>query len=328
MGILLSALALLGLGGCTNEPEAIDGGTTTVIDADAPKVIESKEITAFSVNFFLWNRWRGEDEHFFRFEVKEDASGTLTASETRSGVSHPADEALLSALQEIIDEYELVKENGLYEVTAGLPPEYQERTLRVEYASGESLCFTTNNEPNAAWAERVYEVFADWFAANGQDALRPAKESTLVTRLDLRMKEDGVWTEYVGINVPQEDSIDGQTYLLMQDLYDETAQEHLAENFILFPQDYYEEMTRILAGHDAVLKYDFSREGHGAGYFGFCGKTEADGEEDAETLYLDLYVEYESGRRMNIETRKASEIEGAQPLIRDMLAYFEPLFAQ
>ena len=85
-----------------------------------------------------------------------------------------------------------------------------------------------------------------------------------------------------------------------------------------------------------VRTYDFSyydRESgnygnHDEGYFGFGDKTTADGEADSEDLYVDLYVEYESGRRMTIETKKASEIEGLQPLIGDLLAYFEPLFEE
>ena len=119
-------------------------------------------------------------------KATENENGVLTASEERSGASLPADAALLTALQNVIDEYDLAQFNGVYRVTAGLPPEFQERTLRVEYASGETLSFTENNEPEALWAERFYEVFADWFAANGDESLRPAKETSLLTRLDLR----------------------------------------------------------------------------------------------------------------------------------------------
>ena len=339
MAVLLGLLTLFGLGGCKEdaapEPEPIDGGTTTHTDANAPKVIESKDITEFSVDFYLSNRWRGDEEHFFSFRI-QDVGGVLTASEERSGASQPADEALLTALQQVIDEYDLAQFNGIYQVTAGLPPECQPRTLRVEYASGEILTFTENNEPEAAWAERVYEVFADWFAANGNDALRPAGETSLVTRLDLRMREGRLWTEYGGINVQDEDAIGGQTYLLQQDVYNEELQETVKENYIQFPEGHYEALTEILDRHGVVLKYDFSRYdreagnygNHDEGYFGFGTKTTADGEEDAEDLYLHLYVEYESGRRMTIETRKASEIEGLQPLIRDLLAYFEPLFEE
>ena len=339
MAALLSLLVLFLLTACTQEtepePEPIDGGTTTHIDANAPKAIESKDITAFSLNCYLSNRWRGDEERFFRFKIEEE-NGVLTASEERSGISRPADAALLTALQEIIDKYELVKNNGIYKVTAGLPPEFQESTLFAGYASGETLTFTRNNEPAAEWAEDIYDLFADWFAANGDETLRPAKEETLVTRLDLRIREGAVWTEFGGINVQEEDAIDRQTYLLFHEVYDEQAQSMIERQFRLFPEDYYESLTAILADHDAVRTYEFSyydRESgnygnHDEGYYGFGSKTTADGEEDSEDLYVDLYVEYESGRRMTIETRKASEIEGLQPLLQGLQAYLEPLFAE
>ena len=339
MAALLSLLVLFVLTACTQEdepdPEPIDGGTTTHIDADAPKVIESKDITAFSLNCYLSNRWRGDEERFFRFAVKEE-NGVLTAFEERSGISHPADEALLTALQEVIDEYDLAKSNGIYEVTAGLPPEYQESTLFVGYASGETLTFTRNNEPAAAWLESIYDIFADWFAANGDETLRPAKEESLVARLDLQIREGGIWTDYGGINVQAEDAIEGQTYLLNHRIYDEQAQTTTTWDFRLFPEDYYEALTVILADHNVVGKYEFSyydRESgdygnHDEGYYGFGSKTTADGEEDSEDLFVELYVEYESGRRMTIETRKASEIEGLQPLLQDLQAYLEPLFTE
>jgi hypothetical protein len=341
MAALLSLLMLFLLTACTQEtgpdpePEPVDGGTTTHIDANAPKVIESKDIKEFSVNFYLWNRWRGDEERFFRFLIEEDA-GVLTASEELSGISLPADEALLTRLQEIIDKYELVKNNGIYSVTAGLPPEFQERTLFVGYASGETLTFTMNNEPAAEWAEDIYDLFADWFAAKGDETLRPAKEESLVKRLDLRIREGAVWTEFGGINVQEEDAIEGQTYVLFHEIYDEQTQETVAWDRRMFPEDYYEGLTVILADHNVVNRYEFSRYdresgnygNHDEGYFGFGTKTTADGEEDSEDRYVDLYVEYESGRRMTIETKKASEIEGLQPLLQDLQAYLEPLFAE
>ena len=62
MALILSASALLGLFslfGCRkNEPdgEPVDGGTVTHTDPDAPKTVESKELTAFSAELFLSNR--------------------------------------------------------------------------------------------------------------------------------------------------------------------------------------------------------------------------------------------------------------------------------
>lgn len=338
MAVLLSIFLMLGLGGCTDEPqdepEPVDGGTTIRTDEDAPKVIESKDITGLDVNLYLASRWSGDEEHFFQFRIAEQ-NGTLTASESFSGVSLPADEALLTALQDVIDRYELAKRNGVYEVTAGLPPEFQERTLSVAYASGETLRFTQNNEPFEDWAVAFYDVFADWFAARGDESLYPDKETSLVSRIDVRLKENGQWFEFGGINVLPENTIEGETYLLQREVYDEASQTVLEQGYRLFPDEYYEKITEILAAHDVVKTYEFSYYdpeagdygNHDEGYYGFGSKTTADGEEDSDDLYLDLYVEYESGRRMTIETRKASEIEGLRPLLADLTAYIDRLFA-
>lgn len=159
-----AGMALLMTGcGKTADPEIICGGTTKNNDPDAPKVIESTEITEFSVAVFLAERCREEEDHRFDFQVKPDENGVLTAYEIYSGIQHPADEALLNALQEVIAQNNLAAMNGIYEVTAGLPPEYKARNLEVEYASGETLHYTADNDPYETWAVQVCDVFADWF---------------------------------------------------------------------------------------------------------------------------------------------------------------------
>ena len=47
---------------------------------------------------------------------------------------------------------------------------------------------------------------------------------------------------------------------------------------------------------------------------------------DAADQLLDIYIEYESGRRINIETKKESEIRGFDALIEALCAYLDPLF--
>ena len=332
MAVLLCAALLFGLAACTGEPEPapepepIDGGTTIHTDANAPKVIESKDIRAFYANFYLQNRWRGDRESFFEFEIRLDDKGTLTAAEKVSGASLPADKELLDALQAVIDEYDLASLNGIYEVTAGLPPEFQERYLQVSYESGESLTYTANNEPEAKWAEAFYDVFAAWFSAHGDDTLQPARESSLVTRFDLDSVENAIYLRYGGINVPEDMAIEGETYLLEWSVWDDTAKETLNEEFILFPEDYYEKITEILAKYDVCLKYDQSYFDHSDGYYGMGTKGPDDGEEDLEGRRLELYVEFESGRRMSIETKKASEIEGLGPMLSELYEYLESLF--
>ena len=335
MAALLCASLLFGMAGCTKpaetpeEPEPIDGGTTIKTDPDAPKVIESKDIRAFSANFFLVNRWRGEMEdwnRFFEFRIENDENGTLMATETHSGASLPADKDLLNALQIVIDGYDLASRNGVYEVTAGLPPEYQESTLQVSYESGEYLTFTVNNEPEAKWAEAVFDVFAEWFAANGDDSLESARESSLVTRFDIDSVEDAVYLRYGGIKVAEDEAIDGENYLLEWSVYDDAAQTQIEEEFIRFPEDYYERITEILAKYDVVLKYDRSYYDHSDGYYGMSGKGPDDGEADLENRRLDIYIEFESGKSMSIETSKESELEALKPMLDEIFEYHASLF--
>ena len=331
MAALLCASLLFGLGGCTKpvsilDPEPIDGGTTVHTDANAPKVIQSKDIRAFFANFYLYHRWRGDEERFFEFEIKLNDEGTLTATERNSGASLPADADLLTALQEVIDKYNLAAKNGIYEVTAGLPPEFQESTLRVSYESGESLTFTQNNNPEAKWAEAVYDVFAAWFSAHGDDILQPDRETSLLNRLDIRSVEGSIYLDYCGINVNEKDAIDGETYLLMWSVWDDEAQQLLAKEFILFPEDYYERVTEILAKYDLYLKYEQSWPSHDDGYYGMGDESLHEGEEDREDRRLDLYGEFESGNRFSIETKKESEIEGLQPMLDELYEYHASLF--
>jgi len=163
-----AGMALL-MAGCgkTANPESFGGGTVDNSDPDAPKVIESTEITEFSVNFFLAERWAGEGDHRFEFEIKPDENGVLTAYENRSGNRCPADDNLLQALQEVISQNGLAAKNGVHKTTSGLPAIYQPRRLSVVYASGETLYYTANNNPHAVWAVQICDVFSEWFNANG-----------------------------------------------------------------------------------------------------------------------------------------------------------------
>ena len=98
------------------------------------------------------------------------------------------------------------------------------------------------------------------------------------------------------------------------------------KKYILFPEDYYEEITGIFARSDLVVKYDFSYFDHGAGCYGMGSMTPADEEPDSDSAALVLYIEYESGKTISIDTKKASEIEGMRTLLAELLAYHGSLF--
>lgn len=338
--VLLCVLMLFGSGGCGKntqpayDPEPTAGGTTDRTDYKAPKEIRSKDISDLCVSFYLNTRWNAQEDHLFQFEVKPDEKGALTATELLSGAGVPADKELLDALQTIIDQYGLVSLNGTNKSNLSLSPEFQGLKMTVNYASGERLFFTDINDPASEWAEEMYDVFADRFSRAGDDSLYPQKETSTVSRIRFDFVENGLYTTYGGINVKEEKAIDGETYLLEKMVNDTKTYETIFREFILFPEDYYERITEIIAGTDLIRRYDFSYYDHEAndlgnhdrGYYGMGKLTTKDEEPDSEDLELSLYLEYESGNRINIETRKASEIEGMRPLISELSAYYDSLF--
>ena len=313
------------------EEEPMEGGTTTRVDSDAPKSIASKDITSFKADFFLANRQNVEGGQSFDFVISED--GTVT--EKILGVSTEAGPELTAALQDIIDRYDLVRDNGLYDVTAGLPPEYQPRGLDVMYASGERLNFLTNNNPYAQWAEEMYDVLAAWFAERGDESLYPAPETSQITRFNFRYMHDNAWYDY---DVTSADyylpGASADAYVFARNIYAADTMETIDVAIAPLPEDFYEQLTKIITGGDFMRRYDFSYYDHEAdnygnhdeGYYGMGSKTTADHEPDSEDMYLDIYIEFESGHRMNVETRKESEIEGFQPLLKDLFTYFDSLF--
>lgn len=176
MNLLLCAAMLFGFG-CREESAPISGGHVDRTDENAPKTIVSKDITEFESTVCLYERWSKDDHNEFHFTVKPDGSGNLTAAEEYTGVQATADGTLLLQLQEVIDRYDLAKNNGVYAFTAGLAPEFGAYTTTVRYASGEQLTFTRNNDPEANWALALCDVFDAWFASKGQTLLRVDTET-------------------------------------------------------------------------------------------------------------------------------------------------------
>lgn len=320
-------------GGRKPNPSHLCGGTTDKTDPDAPKSISSKDLTQFSASIYLDHRQTKQEEHNFLFRIGNDENGTPVASEDRSGLHAQADEKLISAVQAIIDKYKLVLSNGCYRVTAGLPPPFQASTVHAAYASGESFEFTRNNDPTAEWAEELYDLFAEWFKQKGDDSLLPQREESQITHIRFILMREGVQHWYRGINVEQDDAIDGQTYLLQRQVFSFREKSRVSLDYILFPADYYEKVTEIFDRFDIPAKYDKSRYdrkhhdygNHGRGYYGM-GEPPTGEEPDVEGEELSISIEYESGKKMHIKTAKRGELDGFAPLIAELKAYYDSLF--
>lgn len=160
--IILAALVGLLLSACWPAEKApLGGGVTDRTDHSAPKVIESKEIAEFSASFWIADE-RTSRSGRWNLQAYKDSSGRLIVNiEGAQRWQAQAEAALLAALQEVIERFELAKLNGIDRVTAGLPLAYRPTRLSVDYASGERLYFQMNGRPEAEWPRALLELFLE-----------------------------------------------------------------------------------------------------------------------------------------------------------------------
>ena len=159
---MLTGVFLAGYDASAETP--LCGGVTDRTDRTAPKVIKSKEITAFSTSFLLRDETSPHDaiEHW-SFTVKKDDSGRITI-DAGNGTTVQADDTLLAELQQVIDRFDLAALNGTDRVTAGLPPMFSPCRMSVDYASGERLYFQRNSRPEEGWPRAMLDIFLNAFA--------------------------------------------------------------------------------------------------------------------------------------------------------------------
>ncbi len=101
-------LTLFGFSGCKKQQNITSGGSVDETDYNAPKVIESKEITSFYSYFYMtvYGR-RGVGGRQYDFQIQKTTRCVLTASELTTNIRRACDEALFAQLQEIIDRHAL-----------------------------------------------------------------------------------------------------------------------------------------------------------------------------------------------------------------------------
>ena len=297
------------------EDEPIDGGVTDKSDLNAPKFIESKDIDDFYARFGLDGEWsKGNRNVFYSFELKTDNTGTLNAYEYTTGISAPANEELLDALQEIIDAQNLVAWNGEYRITAGLPPEFGPCDLNVSYASGERLSFTHNNEPEAEWAQEIYLAFAKWFAGQGIDTLLPPETvmgSVRNVMIEFEDPDDGTWCDYGLVEDPDADG----NYTIMRSVGEDMEEIPLTD------------MQAFLDSVNAVAdKYDLRKYDESSVLYGYA-QTEDD-RNDPFLASLQLTFWYDNDEQLFIYTSDPDGIDELRPLVKELMACFDACFAQ
>ena len=278
-----------GDGGMTDNP--IDGERIHDTDPSAPKEIKSKDITEFKVNMFLNLRWDKNENHEFEFSISDDGSGKLVVSESVLGISSEADEDILKAVQDVIDEYKLVSKNG--------------------YESGEKLTFTEDNDPGAEWEEALYDAFAEWFSGKGIKDLYPEEEIAKVSRFGFKYNKDGKNIWIMNTTVLEDEAIDGETSLLSLEIYYDNDDSGIENVYAKIPDDYYDRITEIIADSDFIRDYRFNKI--------------VDDAEHYQGL-LSLYLEFEDDTRISFDTNDEESVEKESALIEQLLQYYGSVF--
>ena len=128
-----------------------DVGTTNRTNPNAPKVIESTEITSFSCTFsalaLAEELELGNCEYILEAELEDKTVTGKYRKYTRYGENEEkifkTDASFMSELQEIVAKYNLANHNGLSVTVHGLPDMYGAE-LHIIYASGETIYASDN----------------------------------------------------------------------------------------------------------------------------------------------------------------------------------------
>ena len=292
-----------------NEFEPVCGGTETRIDENAPKQIISREITWLYISFFLESEWSERvNNRRCTFKITADEQGSLIAREEKSGVAYAADKQLLNELAQIEQEYELAANNGVYKVTAGLPPQFQECCYESRHSSGEVLKFTLNNKPEWDWTRKIYISFAEFFDRCGDSSFLPFNYRGEIVDLRLRRKENGMVTLYKARIRDGKGHIEKVVFHSKTNAVSEDREKY-------FDKSAFGEMKRIT--NDSVLRfYDRYSVLHGLG-------VKLGGDETQDELIIT--VKFDSGDRVDIETQQSNEINGLRPLFDELSSCLDTL---
>ena len=303
--LLFSLIALLAVipSGCSGRAEKepvptppITGGKVDRSDKNAPKVIDSRELTYFSYQFFLYGKYNYEKDSGYSFEVKKMDDGTVSLEEKSCyKVKCSTDEHILAALQSLIEKYGLAKMNGVDEHTAGLPVEFQPCYFRAEYASGESIRYSTNNNPDDPFSREVVKLLGDEFAARGEDCFQPSVNASRIKRFDLEYTDGDIRWRIGELQVPKEgvhksfeDLVthgyaDGEYDLVIEkEAWDRSKDAETASVYRVLTPEYYEGLAEIL-NRERII--DFVNDEQFPSDFDYEGTP----------AYYNFYVEYAAG---------------------------------
>lgn len=133
----------------------VDGGVTDNSDPNAPKTIESTQITSFVCWFSTMDAAEpgALGNHIYELQAKLEngaVKGTYQVRDTGEERSFRASHNFLNEIQGLVEMYDLVQYNGHSITVAGLPGEYGAQ-LEVQYASRESIYAYDNQDNYLSW---------------------------------------------------------------------------------------------------------------------------------------------------------------------------------
>lgn len=327
---VLIAMLVVVLAGCIRHADVIDpvgpisGGKVDRTDYTAPKTIKSKELTYFSDKFFLYGEYNYENDATYDFEVVKNDDGSVSIEEKSCyQVKCKTDEHILKDLQAIIEKYELAKLNGVDKHTAGLPPEYQPSYFEAKYASGESLYFSQNNDPDDPCAREVLKLLGDEFAAQGEDCFQPPVSASEITRFEIEFTDGEMRYLYGELHMPLEgveksfDELvmrgyeDGEYYVVIEnDPWDRTGKTNPETIYREATPEYYVGLKKVL---DEIRIIDFVNDKQFPFDFDYEGTPD----------YYNFYIEYAYGNNLYGFSEDPEQNKAFAPVANAIAEYIE-----
>lgn len=272
------------------KPPVIDdppvcGGITDQTDPSAPKVIESKELTLFSTAFYLTDRYDSSRDGFYSYKLSSNEQGQLVLkTSSPSEIEIPVDSSVFVGVQEIIDRFELVKSNGVYRVTAGLPPEYSPWSVHAVYASGETLDFYENGDPYGEWSAAFKDFFDQILVENGHSEVLPPKEAMTIQHFSTTFNVDDLSHHYGQLTMGEGKN---ERVCLWHTVYDMTKGKTISQEYALETEEFYEGLQSVIEANDFMIL-------HAPETVTFALHSSPDG-------FLEIYIDYENGRQIYAE---------------------------
>ena len=234
----------IGFGGFFNSTGNGMGARHESWDPDAPKEINSKNIVEFSAHFCAQKGFGGSLPEFHNLSVTKDPNTGSFALSCGYG-EMKTDKEFLDKLQEIIDKYNLVCENGHSVHVDGLPPEYQSYSLKAVYDSGEVLSFAIGGNPAAGWCIDLRKALCKELVKHGVEDMLPPKADRNVVRFDLKLYD---WPRNIQYNniYMEDDDHNQRCFHYMKNVWNRETGDNECDRIIKVDEAFFEHISEMI----------------------------------------------------------------------------------